>query len=127
MFINILHIISIYKFVIYMWKKTFIYEIINKHRLHRYIVMYWASQVAFVVKNPPVSAGDTRDLLVSWVRKIPWSRKAPLFLPGNIPWTEEPPSELQSKGLQNWTELNAHTHTHTHTYCYIYLHIVLHI
>ena len=89
--------------------------------------MYWASQVAFVVKNPPVSAGDTRDLLVSWVRKIPWSRKAPLFLPGNIPWTEEPPSELQSKGLQNWTELNAHTHTHTHTHIVTYIYILYYI
>lgn len=44
MFINILHIISIYKFVIYMWKNIFIYEIINKHRLHGYIVMHWAVQ-----------------------------------------------------------------------------------
>lgn len=57
MFVNILHIMSIYKSVIYMWEKTFIYEIINKHRLHRYIVMYWASQVAFVVKNTPFNAG----------------------------------------------------------------------
>ena len=23
--------------------------------------LYWASQVALVVKNPPVNAGDTRD------------------------------------------------------------------
>ena len=59
--------------------------------------------------NPPVSAGDTKDAaLISWVWKILWSRKwnfAPLFLPGNIPWTEEPPGELQSKGLQNWMKL----------------------
>ena len=28
-----------------------------------------------------------------WVRKVPWRRKwkhTPIFLPGRIPWTEEP-------------------------------------
>ena len=37
-----------------------------------------------------------------WVGKIPWRRAwqpTPVFLPGNIPWTEEP-GGLQSKGLQ---------------------------
>ena len=37
-----------------------------------------------------------------WVRKIPWSRKwqpTPVFLPGKIPWTEEP-GRLQSMGSQ---------------------------
>ena len=27
-----------------------------------YLATYWASQVALVVKNPPASAGDTRDV-----------------------------------------------------------------
>ena len=43
-----------------------------------------------------------------WVGKIPWRRKwqpTPVFLPGDIPWTEEP-SRLQSMELQksqhNW-------------------------
>ena len=31
----------------------------------------WASQVALVVKNPPPSAGDTRQELDPWVRKVP--------------------------------------------------------
>ena len=38
----------------------------------------------------------------SWVRKIPWRREwqpAPVFLPGKIPWTEEP-GRLQSTGSQ---------------------------
>ena len=37
-----------------------------------------------------------------WVKKIPWSRKwqpTLIFLPGKIPWTEEP-SRLQSMGSQ---------------------------
>ena len=37
-----------------------------------------------------------------WVKKIPWSRKwqpTLVFLPGKIPWTEEP-SRLQSMGSQ---------------------------
>ena len=40
-----------------------------------------------MVKNLPVSAGDTRDSLSPGVRKIPWRRKwrpAPIFLPGKF-------------------------------------------
>ena len=33
------------------------------------------SQVALVVKNPPVNAGDARCGFDPWVRKIPWHRK----------------------------------------------------
>ena len=33
-----------------------------------------ASQVAELVKNPPVSAGDSRDMGTTRVGKIPWSR-----------------------------------------------------
>ena len=112
-----------------MGKDIFIYEIINKHRLHRYIVMYWASHVAFLVKNPPVNTGDARDAgLISWAGKIPCSRKwqfAPLFLTGNIPQTEEPPGGLQSKWSKSGTELSAHSHTrkllHIFTNCITYI------
>ena len=52
-----------------------------------------------------------------WVGKIPWRRAwqpTLVFLPGKIPWTEEP-SGLQSMGLQrvghDWSDW-AHTHTH---------------
>ena len=61
-----------------------------------------ASQVALVEKNPPADAGDARHGFSSWAGKIPWRRKwqpAPVFLPGKIPWTEEP-GGLQSMGLQ---------------------------
>ena len=38
------------------------------------------------VKNPPASAGDTRDTgSIPWIRKIPWGRTwlpAPISLPG---------------------------------------------
>jgi len=40
-----------------------------------------------VVKNPPVSAGDARDLGYSRVRKISWSRRwqaTPVFLHGEF-------------------------------------------
>jgi len=45
--------------------------------------------VALVVKNPPVKAGNTRDMygFDPWVGKIPWSRKqqpALVFLPGKF-------------------------------------------
>ena len=49
-----------------------------------------------------------------WVRKIPWRRawqRAPVFLPGESPWTEEPvlgfigSQTLQFIGSQNWTWL----------------------
>ena len=58
--------------------------------------------VALVVKNPPVNAGDIRD-----VGSIPESGRSPGGGHGNhssvlawrIPWTEEP-GRLQSMGLQ---------------------------
>ena len=56
--------------------------------LNNHIVVYvfWASQVALVVKNPPAHARDTRDArLILGVGKIPWRRAwqpTPVFLPG---------------------------------------------
>ena len=47
----------------------------------------WASQVALVVKNLPVTAGDKRHGFDPWVGKIPWRRKwqpTPVFLPGEF-------------------------------------------
>ena len=44
----------------------------------------WASQVALVVKNPLISAGDIRGGLNPWVRKIPLGRawqSNPVFFP----------------------------------------------
>ena len=54
-----------------------------------------------------------------WVGEIPWSRKweaTLVFLPGKIPWTEEP-SRLQSMGLQRVR----HDWATEHTYTFIYL------
>ena len=48
-------------------------------------VLLLAFQEMLVVKNLPANAGDIRDRLDSWVRKIPWKRKwqpTPVFLPG---------------------------------------------
>ena len=53
-----------------------------------------------MVKNPP--ADGRRCRFDSWVGKIPWRRKwqpAPVSLPGEIPWTEEP-GRLRSMELQ---------------------------
>ena len=49
------------------------------------VCTYEASQVAVVVKNPPVNAGNIRLGFNPWVEKIPWRRAwppAPVFLPG---------------------------------------------
>ena len=49
------------------------------------ISKYGASQVALVVKNLPVNAGDKRCRFRPWVGKISWRRAwqpTPVFLPG---------------------------------------------
>ena len=62
--------------------------------------------MVLVVKNPPVNAGDARDIgFDPWVRMIPW-RRNPAW---KIPWTEEP-GGLQSIGLQT-VGLTTYTHT----------------
>ena len=63
---------------------------------------YPGSQVALVVNNLPVSAGDIRDWFNPWARKNPWRstwQPIPVFLPGDSLWTEEP-GVLQSMGSQ---------------------------
>ena len=45
----------------------------------------WAPQVALVVKNMPVNAGDMGLRFDPWIRKIPWRRawqSSPVYLPG---------------------------------------------
>ena len=52
-----------------------------------------------VLKNPPAKAGDVGS--VPGVGRSPGERKwqpTPVFLPGEIPWTEKP-GGLQSRGL----------------------------
>ena len=71
-------------------------------------ICLWASLVTQMVKNLPAMQ-ETR------VRKIPWRRKwqsTPVFLPGKIPWTEEPGGLLQSMGLQTvWHDWAINTFT----------------
>ena len=46
-----------------------------------------------VVKNLPANAGDKKYGFDPWVRKISCRRAwqpTPVFLPGEMPWTEEP-------------------------------------
>ena len=53
-----------------------------------------------VIKNPPAKAGDVGS--VPGVGRSPGERKwqpTPVFLPGEIPWTEEP-DRLQFMGSQ---------------------------
>ena len=73
----------------------------DRYDLVFYILVFGASQVVLVVKNPPVNAGDVRD-----VGSIPGLGRSPGGGHGNplqcsclrIPWTE--PGGLQSMGLQ---------------------------
>ena len=47
----------------------------------------WHIPRGIVVKNPPVNAGDIRDVFDPWVRKIPWRKKwqsTPVFVPGKF-------------------------------------------
>ena len=56
------------------------------------LLLWQVSQVALVVKNLPLSAGDIRDGFSPWVGKIPLRRKwqpTPVSLPRESPWTEE--------------------------------------
>ena len=48
-------------------------------------IKYGASQMALVLKNSPVNAGNMRHGFNPWFRKIPWRRAwqpTPIFLPG---------------------------------------------
>ena len=62
-----------------------------------------ASQVVLVVKNLPAKVGDIRDAgSISGLPKAHGGRAwqpTPVFLPGKIPWTEEP-GRLQSMESQ---------------------------
>ena len=69
--------------------------------------MYRASQVALVVKNLSVNAGDTRDagLILGWEDPLEEGMATHAsILAWRIPWTEEP-GRLKSTGfLKSWTQ-----------------------
>ena len=54
--------------------------------LFRSIIVFWASHVVLVVKNPPANAGDVRDVgSVPGMGRFPWSgawQPSPVLLPG---------------------------------------------
>ena len=60
------------------------------------------------------STCNARDRFDPWVEKIPWKKKwqpTPVFLPGEIPKTEEP-GGLQSRESQRVRHHRARRHTH---------------
>ena len=59
------------------------------------LIIIKASQVALVVKDLPVNAGDVRDVgSLGWEDPLQEGMathgQTPVFLPGESPWTEEP-------------------------------------
>ena len=66
-----------------------------------------ASQVAQVVKNLPVNAGDSGSILDQEDPLEEGTASHSSIVAWNIPWTEEP-GELQSIGLQSPTRLRVH-------------------
>ena len=65
----------------------------TKRSLHFSIGLTGAPQVALVVKNPPVSAGDIRDMGQSLGGKDPLEEEMAThssILAWRVPWTEEP-------------------------------------
>ena len=76
-----------------------------------------------VVNNSPANAGDVRLRFDPWVGKIPWRRAwqpTSVFLPGRIPWTEEP-GGLQSIGVKragrDWSDLACTCYFNMHGTC----------
>ena len=90
--------------------------------------MLWASQVALVVKNPPATAGDIREMgLIPWFGKIPWRRvwqPIPVPLPGESPWTEGL-GGCHSIGPQrvrcDWSDLAGTCNTETHVLTFFHM------
>ena len=70
-----------------------------------------------VIKNPPAKQEMQEKPVPFWIGKVPWSRKwqsTPEFLPGIIPWIEEPgglPSIGSQRVRHNWACMHKHTHT----------------
>ena len=76
-------------------------------------VLYWASQVALVVKNPPANAGDIRDM-----SSIPGSGRSPgggqptpVFLPGGS-HGQRSLAGYSPWGCKHRTRLNDLAHMH---------------
>ena len=91
--------------------------------------MYWAFQVALVVKKLPANAGDIRDTgLISLGQEDPLEMEMSThssILAWRIPWTEEP-GGLQSMGSERFRHDSsdlacAHTCTYVSVYNLLYM------
>ena len=76
------------------------------------VVLFWASQVALVVKNLPTNAGDVRDagsIPTPRVRKIPRSRK---WQPTSVFWLGESFGQ-RSLGSHKGSDMTKHPPVHS--------------
>ena len=75
-----------------------------------WVVIYGVAQSRTRQKRLSSSSSDAGDPGSVPVRKIPWRRKwqpTPVFLPGKIPWTEEPSRLHTVHGVsKSWTRLS---------------------
>ena len=87
-----------------------------------------ASQVVQVVKNPPASVGDTREVgsFPGW--KDPLEEEMAThssILAWKIPWTEEPgraPWGCKESDNTEHACTNTHSHIHTHKFTHTHTH-----
>ena len=96
--------------------------------------LFWASQVAQWLKNPPATQEMQETSVRSLGQKIPWRREwqpTPGILAFGIPWTEEP-GGLQSIELERLRHckksdtIEATEHAHTHTFILLLISCDLH-
>ena len=85
----------------------------------------WAFQVALVVKNLSVNAGDIRHEFDPWVEKIPWKRTqpTPVFLPGKSHEQRSlggPQSIWSQRVRHDWSDLAcSHALSSITTFCFL--------
>ena len=91
-----------------------------------FLYLFWASQVALGVKNPPSNAGDIRDMA-----STPRSGRSPEGGNGNplqYSWLENPHGWRSLVGYSLWghkeSDMTEHTHTHIHTHTQMVFHTV---
>ena len=82
----------------------------------------WASLVVQLVKNLPT-------MQETWVRSLGWEdplrrawQPAPVYLPAESPWTEEPVGNNPRGPKESDTTATKHSTTHTYGCMYVYIH-----
>ena len=87
--------------------------------LFRSIIVFWASHVVLVVKNPAANAGDVRDVgSVPGMGRFPWRgawQPSPVFLPG------ESHGQRSLAGHSPWWCRAGHYHASTCTHILLLL------